>query len=1114
MSSKSKEHQDEVATINTNSYSIVSKRSVEKLYFPDEQSFLEAFVPHFRRRAPLINRGYWLRMKAIEYAVEEFLNAPTDRPKAVINLGCGYDPLPFRMRQKGLGNDVLFVDVDYMDLVQRKVKIVLENPKFGPYISSNREICNDGKPVVLRSAQYCAVGIDLGDVTALSDVFTRLVPVTKHDILFVAEVSITYMPLTKANELISWTATFERSKFCVLEQYLPDGPEHPFARTMLNHFAKQSAPIQSVSKYQSLEDHRSRFMSQGYMNVTADSLWHFWEDPSKLSLAEKTYLDTVEPFDEWEEFILFASHYFVLVASNKVMDTSRLSKPSPDVVASNIAKGLEDQSLASRRGAFLLSTHLSIDDKFLSSSSEKMKIVTFQNSASARRFGRAVSLPFKSVAVLGGIHDSSTSEFYSTGVPCHLPLMPRDIVAGHTVTKLGEGSFLLVGGRSSPSKASSSCYLFEPLSKAWVQVHDIKPARYRHNAVPIIEGSTRGVLVFGGRTSTGEVLADWQLWLDGYGWFHLNPTMNHFMSLPSRDTSSQGRFAASMLATGAGSGILMGGLDQDSRICRHSLRWTVKFGSTEEQVLKYGDRFHWGQVDINLVVPDADDRHSLRARVGANLVQSHIGPLLIGGVAPEVIPSALEVLKLGKDGFDTRVSMFPTSGSPRPLLVGISAIDVDPYNIIITGGGAVCFSFGACLNSHWYQLHIDSGVDSPEPLELRQLSDKELLVESTKKKTEHTWQLVPKYCIHEYQADKLTGLSTPVSESLEPCVLRGMDFGPCCQKWDLEYLENNIGVDTKLSIHKGTSRNLLFHPTKNFVYEVQTFSEFKKELEAQSHVYLRSLAQVSPFQQAAYLSRDFPDIANDFQIPPTLNDLFNLSSRIHSSVLRISGDVAVWLHYDVMSNFLFQVRGCKTVTLFSPTEATALGFAPGATVSTLPIETIEARASPSPTGHEVQQDSSCNTVTLHPGDVLFIPRFWLHATRPAESNPEPSVAVNVFWRDLPLAAYAAGRDVYGSRDLAVYENGRTAVKRIADHFKKDLGKDPGLSGQDLVRFLREKRKHSGTANHKSWKECEKLKQKFVSLPDDVGAFYLPRLAQELEQILQDIKPHESTPGSQ
>jgi tRNA wybutosine-synthesizing protein 4 len=75
--------------MDTNNSSIVSKRSVEKLYFQGEPEYFRYFVNKFKRRSPLINRGYWLRMKAIEYGVSRFLSERTSKKKIVINLGCG-----------------------------------------------------------------------------------------------------------------------------------------------------------------------------------------------------------------------------------------------------------------------------------------------------------------------------------------------------------------------------------------------------------------------------------------------------------------------------------------------------------------------------------------------------------------------------------------------------------------------------------------------------------------------------------------------------------------------------------------------------------------------------------------------------------------------------------------------------------------------------------------------------------------------------------------------------------------------------------------------------------------------------------------------------------------
>ena len=72
----------------TNKSSIVSKRSVELLYLP-KPHFHRFFVKKPLRRAPTINRGYWLRMRAIDWVVRKFLERTTDKPKVVLNLGCG-----------------------------------------------------------------------------------------------------------------------------------------------------------------------------------------------------------------------------------------------------------------------------------------------------------------------------------------------------------------------------------------------------------------------------------------------------------------------------------------------------------------------------------------------------------------------------------------------------------------------------------------------------------------------------------------------------------------------------------------------------------------------------------------------------------------------------------------------------------------------------------------------------------------------------------------------------------------------------------------------------------------------------------------------------------------
>ncbi|KAL8930971.1 MAG: hypothetical protein Q9208_000072 [Pyrenodesmia sp. 3 TL-2023] len=81
-------HSRDENIMGTNNSSIASKRSVERLYVPLPH-FFRYFVKKLIRRSPLINRGYWLRMHAVETVLSDFLDKPTEKKKVIVNLGCG-----------------------------------------------------------------------------------------------------------------------------------------------------------------------------------------------------------------------------------------------------------------------------------------------------------------------------------------------------------------------------------------------------------------------------------------------------------------------------------------------------------------------------------------------------------------------------------------------------------------------------------------------------------------------------------------------------------------------------------------------------------------------------------------------------------------------------------------------------------------------------------------------------------------------------------------------------------------------------------------------------------------------------------------------------------------
>lgn len=321
----------------------------------------------------------------------------------------------------------------------------------------------------------------------------------------------------------------------------------------------------------------------------------------------------------------------------------------------------------------------------------------------------------------------------------------------------------------------------------------------------------------------------------------------------------------------------------------------------------------------------------------------------------------------------------------------------------------------------------------------------------------------------------------------KPYLLSGLDIGPCTKLWTTRYLKEQVGNDKPTIIHSATSPYLSFH-TKNFEYSTVPFGQLLDSAVSGAHVYLRALSTVQPSKTPSSLTTDYPGLCDDFTVPEVLS--FANKHR-HSSVLRISGDTSMWLHYDVMSNILCQVTGSKRVLLFPPWDVSHLSFAPGETTSRIDV----FRTRP-----DTFAECSPLEAVLNEGDVLFIPACWPHATAPVEQDAGLTVAVNVFFKSLDDKHYAAGRDVYGNRDLGMYQNGRKHIEQL----RKVLG-SLGLEEKRSVVTKHARTLRDGSRaddNLRGGKEINRIVLSSKQLPDELASFYLLRLGDEVEALVQ------------
>ncbi|GAM34341.1 hypothetical protein TCE0_015r01855 [Talaromyces pinophilus] len=647
--------------MGTNNSSIVSKRSVELRYFPQYQ-FFRPFVKKPQRRAPLINRGYWLRMHAIAETVRQFLQSPDTRPKFVLNLGCGYDPLAFQLlkTEKSICENTTFVDIDYEKLMGIKTSVIQQTEELKS-ILGDIKVYPDPNPVFLRASHYVAVGCDLKNLKKLEEALKEVLGPSPVSVLCIAEVSLTYMDIQSADALISWFPTLGQDiQFCVLEQYFPDGPDHPFASTMMKHFHKLQAPLHSIHKYPTMLSQEQRFTSQGWRYASARSLWDIWNDDSFVSRFQRMSLDSIEPFDEWEEFALFASHYSVVTASTVERESSTK------------VNGIEAHSDLPKASLKLVSHRLA----------------SFKGH---RRFAAAVADSNRSIGVHGGLGSQSrllSTDIYYRGEEGTQPAgsLPAHQISArmcHTITALHDGNCLLVGGRASPNAGLDDCWIRK--NNIWKPTHSLPYPRFRHSAVRVQLGDAKGVLVYGGKNSKGDILDGWLLWNEQKGWEAVKVAGKPVIA---------SRFGAQMIAVDSSSGYLFGGMSQDGIVFNDFWKWSLEIGEDGTAIIQLTELSEKLRNATNLA-----DYAAGRFGATTNVVSNKL--LIIGGIGVRgVLPEKMEILcldivELGQNEWSSSIiqtiDAHYESPALRPLLAGHISGTVGSSVIVASGGVAASF---------------------------------------------------------------------------------------------------------------------------------------------------------------------------------------------------------------------------------------------------------------------------------------------------------------------------------------------------------------------------------------------------------------------------------------
>ncbi|KAI8043207.1 hypothetical protein M5D96_004534 [Drosophila gunungcola] len=259
-------HPCDEAVIATNDDASDCKRCAVRLgYWKDD--YIGYFVRNQERKAPEINRGYFARVKGVEMCVEKFLKKTSGNCQ-IINLGCGFDTLYFRLR------DTAHQVKNFIELDFPTVRL---------------------SPTDLHGPSYHLMGVDLRNLDEVDNKLQQAEVDYSLPTIFLAECVLVYIEAQNCRNLLKWIA--QKFQAAVFVNYEQVNMNDRFGDVMLNNLRGRGCSLAGVESCLSLETQRNRFKDSGWTGARA---WDMVQVYESISAAERQRIERLEMLDEGE----------------------------------------------------------------------------------------------------------------------------------------------------------------------------------------------------------------------------------------------------------------------------------------------------------------------------------------------------------------------------------------------------------------------------------------------------------------------------------------------------------------------------------------------------------------------------------------------------------------------------------------------------------------------------------------------------------------------------------------------------------------------------------------------------------------------------------------------
>lgn len=253
----------------------------------------------------------------------------------------------------------------------------------------------------------------------------------------------------------------------------------------------------------------------------------------------------------------------------------------------------------------------------------------------------------------------------------------------------------------------------------------------------------------------------------------------------------------------------------------------------------------------------------------------------------------------------------------------------------------------------------------------------------------HNIEEIPKVEIEDFSEFKNKYLPL-----LKPVILKGAaNHWPAMKNWNTDYLVKKIG---HVTTHYKESESYI-HPVPHDLRKTKSiqssFSDYITKLQGENAMKYFLSGDETCFISQGNINENLLPIYEDFSLPSCIPE--NKLDRIG---LWISArGVHSWLHYDSGGdcNLNAQIRGSKRAYFFDPNESKNLymfSAAHGELFNFSKINYIEPDFEKFP----LYKNASYITGEIEQGDMLYIPKYWLHAF---QHTGDININVNFWWKN-------------------------------------------------------------------------------------------------------------------